>query len=608
VLGHNLFDGVSNLVAGDTYQFEVAVQPQGHYPCVRSPSTGQYTVNSNCILNLPISSPGFERNFRYNDFAFYGADSWKVSRRMTLDLGLRWEYYGVQHNSDPALDSNFYLGSGSTFQQQIANGSVMQTGQSPVGGFWNPDYKNFAPRVGFAYDLFGDGTTSLRAGYGISYERNFGNVTYNVIQNPPNYAVVSAYGEGIDVPTLPIYTNNFGPLGATTGIGATCGTTGIVQPGQSCLPNVTLRAPNQNIKTAYTQAWDLAIDRQIGAKGGVLSLEYVGAHGVHLYDIGNINVPFYGSTYLGYANPSSRLNMQYGNINYRGDDGFSHYNGANVKYTASNLFNKGLTITANYTWSHSTDNLSSTFSDGYWGNYWLGYTDYFDPKYDYGNSDFDVRQRMVVAAVWDLPWMKNSSNGLARNVLGGWSMAPIFQVRSGSPYTIFDCYNGVTICPRWSPAGAATPFTGTGTVAVGPNDFNYMQLPGGTNGFAVAGTGDALQVPNQSIFCPTVNGGNPFTCSGLGMPQRNNFFGPGYWNIDWNFYKNFKVTERFTLQFRSEFYNIFNHHNMYIQAGDLDVSSLTTPYIQSEKGGIYGYAGEPSDERRNIQFALKLMF
>ena len=74
----------------------------------------------------------------------------------------------------------------------------------------------------------------------------------------------------------------------------------------------------------------------------------------------------------------------------------------------------------------------------------------------------------------------------------------------------------------------------------------------------------SLQVPNQSIFCNSVVGGNPFTCSGVRLPDRNAFYGPGYWNIDWNFYKNFKLTERFTMQFRGEFYNIFNHHNQYI--------------------------------------------
>jgi outer membrane receptor protein involved in Fe transport len=613
ILGFGFDDGIYNLLTGQSAQFEVAIDPQGHLPCAVDVD-GNYVITSDCLLNLPVGQPSFKRNYRYNDFALYAQDSWRVSPRLTLTLGARWEYYGVQHNADSSLDSNFYLGSGSNIFEQIRNGSVQRTRDSSVGGFWKPRYNNVAPRLGFAWDLFGDGTTSVRGGYGVSYDRNFGNVTFNTIQNPPGYAVVDIFGEGYDISTQPISTDNLGPLATT---GSQCFTFGGVPPGKSCLPNSTLRATKQNIKTAYTEAWDFAIQRQL-SPSNVLSLEYAGAHGVHLYDIGNINVPCFGQAYLGdqTQNPcqfffSDRLNLRYSSINYRGDNGYSHYNGLTLKYSANNLFNLGLLINANYTWSHSTDNLSSTFSDGYWGNYgWLGYTDYFHPSYDYGNSDFDVRHRFVLSAVWDLPWMKHSSNAVARNVLGGWSIAPIFKVHSGLPFTILDCSfpSTLTICGRWSSAGAPVATSGGASRDLGGNTFNYLQLP--NTGGVVDGIGDALQVPDQSIFCNTVEGGNPFTCSGAVQPQRNSFYGPGYWNADINFYKNFKLTERFNLQFRGEFYNIFNHHNLYIDTTNLDVSRFdpTRPFVQAEKGGIFGFAGGPQEERRNIQLALKLTF
>ena len=608
ILGSDLFNGVSNLVNGTSYQYEGAINPGGVFPCSKN-AAGHYVVNSSCEFNLPVGEPSFERNYHYNDFAFYGQDSWKATARLTINAGLRWEYYGVQHNANQNLDSSFYLGSGSNIYEQIRNGSVQLTKNSPVGGFWNPNYKNFAPRVGFAWDVFGNGSTSLRGGFGIGFERNFGNVTYNTIQNPPAYAVVSVYGEGIDVPSQPVYTSNLGPLGGSSG--ATCGTSGVVPAGMSCLPNVTLRAPNQNIKTAYSESWNLSMDRQVG-KNNVFSVEYTGSHGVHLYDIANINVPYYGSTYLGDAHLSNRLNYQYGNINYRGDQGYSRYNGLNLKFSSSNLWNKGITLTANYTWSHSIDNLSSTFSDGYWGNYWLGYTDFFNPTLDQGNSDFDLRHRFVASMIWDLPWMKNSSNAVAREALGGWSLAPIVNIHSGSPYTIFDCWQGVTICSRWSPGGAAYPTTSTGVTAVGANNFSYMALPTTTNcpigtSVCAAGEGDSLQVPNQSIFCNTVAGGDPFTCSGVPMIGRNAFVGPGYWNMNVVIAKNFKLSERFSMEFRGEMYDMFNHHNMYIQTLNLDTSAGITS-IMSEKGGVLGAAGAPTDERRNVQFALKLKF
>ena len=243
-------------------------------------------VTPGCLLNLPVGEPSFNRNNRYNDGNFYVQDSWKVSPKLTVNLGVRWEYYGVQHNANPALDSNFYLGSGATLFDQVRNGTVQIANQSPVGGLWGQDKNNWAPRVGFAYDVFGNGMMSLRGGYGIGYERNFGNVTFNVIQNPPNYAVISVIN-GTDVPTgtLPIYVANNGPL---AGAGSTCGGNPLVVPGTSCFPNPSLRAVQQNIPTAYVQFWSGAMDYQV-LKNSVLSFEYTGSKGTHEYDIANLN-------------------------------------------------------------------------------------------------------------------------------------------------------------------------------------------------------------------------------------------------------------------------------------------------------------------------------
>ena len=609
ILGNNsVADGIQHLIDGNVFQFEAAVDPQGAFPCSKN-ALGKYTVTSDCTFNLPGTSPSFARNFRYHDMAFYAQDSWKFTPRFTINLGLRWEYYGVQHNSDPNLDSNFYLGSGSTIFDQIRNGSVQKTHDSTVGGFWNPAYKNFAPRVGFAWDVFGDGKTSLRGGYGISYERNFGNVTYNVIQNPPNYAVVSIF-EGTDVPSQPIYTAN---LGAFATAGSTCaplatGTTGPAE-GTSCLPNVTLRAPDQNIRTAYTQSWNFSAERQVG-KSSMVSAEYVGAKGTHLYDIANINVPYMGSTYLGDARLSNRINYQYGNINYRGSNAYSSYNGLNLGFKSNNLWNKGLTLTANYTWSHSLDNLSSTFSDGYWGNYWLGYTDAFHPNLDYGNSDFDIRHRFVISTIWEMPWFKNSSSAVARQVLGGWSISPVIKVLAGSPYTIFDGSNGYTIYPRWAPGGSFPRSASGSPVATGPNEFTYMNLPTTDvncpySATCAIGTGNALQVPStRDVFCVAPGtGGNPFTCNGGPMIGRNAFTGPGYWNWDMVLGKTIKLSERFSMQFRGELYDVTNHHNYYINSNLLDIEGGATS-IQAVKGGN----GSSNDERRNVQFGLKLLF
>jgi hypothetical protein len=597
LLGKNLDGGLTNLMNGEIYQFQGAVYPQGKFPCPKD-ADGNVLVSDACTLTLPVGPPAFNRNYHYNDGAVYAQDSYKMLPRFTLNLGVRWEYYGVQHNADPSLDSNFVFGSGANIFEQVRNGSVQLAKDGGV--FWKPQYHNFGPRVGFAWDVFGNGKTSLRGGYSISYERNFGNVTFNAIQNPPNYAVISLIsaaannGSG-DVASMPVFTDTAGPLAGT---------------GTKALPAVSQRAIDQNLKSAYSESWSLSVDRQVGK--GVFSVAYAGSHGIHLYDIANVNPVLGGGEYLGDANFGNRLNYQYSNMNFRSDNGLSRYNALNVKYAVVNLAHQGVGLTANYTYSHALDNLSSTFSDGAPGLYQLGYLDAFNPRLNFGNADFDIRHRFNLAATWEVPWMKNSSNGFARHVLGGWGLGTILSIRSGSPFSIYDCldFNG-TSCPLYAP-GAGIPRSGSST-SVGGNLFDYIALPLPTPaeaadpdyGFAVHNVGNALGIPT----CTELNHvGCTYTIDGSPYPARNQFFGPGFWNLDMNFYKTFKLTERFGLQFRGEFYNLFNHHNQYITNGNLDVSSLSVPSIQTQKGGPFGSAGTSDDERRNIQLALRLTF
>jgi len=580
-LGTNLDTGVNNLVNGVIYQFQGAVNPQGEFPCPKNAS-GVYQITPACTLTLPVSEPAFNRNYRYNDGALYAQDTFKIVPRLTFNIGVRWEYYGPQHNANPNLDSNFVLGSGANIFEQIRNGNVQLAKDGGV--FEKPNYHNFGPRVGFAWDVFGNGKTALRGGYSISYERNFGNVTFNAIQNPPNYAVVSLTSFQ-DVPgALPVYTNTAGPLAGT---------------GSTFLPAVSQRAINQNLSDAYAETWDLDIDRQVGK--GLLAVSYSGSRGLKLYDIANVNPFEGGGVFLGDANATNRVNYQYSNINYRSDNGFSFYDALNVKYAVVNLYNKGLTVTANYTYSHSLDNLSSTFSDGAPGDYQLGYLDAFNPRLNYGNSDFDIRHRLSLTGTWQVPWLKNASNAFERNALGGWALGSILSIRSGSPFSIYDCSNAITGCPLYI-AESPIAHTGTSTLA-GANLYNYIEVPN-TAG-TVNNLGDSVQTP---ICTGLYHVGCTYTQDGAPYPDRNQFFGPGFWNIDANFYKNFKLTERYGLQFRGEFYNILNHHNQYVTTGFLDVSSNTTPFIQTEKGGPSGAAGFPSDERRNIQLALRFTF
>jgi len=256
-LGSKQSAGLQDLLTGNLYEFEVAVNPQGATPCAKNAYTGLLNQTAACTINLPAGAPSFARSDRYHDWAAYAQDQFKPEPKLTVDYGVRYEYFGVQHDNHSNLDANFYYGpAAGGLPAEIRSGHVLTVPNSPIGKLWNPQYGTVSPRIGFAYDVFGNGKTSFRSGYGISYERNFGNITFNLIQNPPNYAVVvdggCQYGtvscNNASVPPPAIVTNsNLGPLAGSSG--------------SVPLPPASLRHVDQNIRTAQTQFWSASIDQ-----------------------------------------------------------------------------------------------------------------------------------------------------------------------------------------------------------------------------------------------------------------------------------------------------------------------------------------------------------
>jgi len=578
------------------YEFEAAVNPNGALPCYKNPYTGALTPSPTCSVTLPATSPSFARSERFRDWAGYGQDSWKLTPKFTANYGVRYEYYGVQHNDNHNLDSNYYYGSGSTLGDRIRNGQVLTTPKSPAGGLWNPTYGAVSPRVGFAYDLFGNGRDSIRGGVGIAYERNFGNVTFNVIQNPPNYAVIVI--NSTTSQPLSVTNSNAGPLA-----GSAAPLTSPCYPA-ACLPPTSLRWVDQNIRTAQTQFWSLALEHQLNPNT-MMSLQYVGAHGVHLYDIKNFNGLGSGNVLEGdpytIPNPSgpgtvsalTRLNNQYSNANNRGSDGASKYEGMNVQFESSNLVRSGLGITANYTWSHQLDNLSTTFSESN-NEFSLGYTDPFNPSLDWGSGDLDVRHRLVIAPVYTDPYFKNQST-LMGEVLGGWQLGGIYVVHSGTPFTYYDSTNNGTgyNVARYTPVGTVGnrlfKSIPSGVSGGGTNTYNIGTLPAANSwsNAALGGISDWGPWPSN-------------------MTRRNSFRGPGYWDYDMDVSKTFPIHESLNIEFRAEAFNLLNHHNLYLLEGNNDVAA-ENGVIQAAKGGI-GNNGGANDERRFGQLALKINF
>jgi hypothetical protein len=592
--------------------FTARVNPNGVLPCATD-IYGNSIQTPSCTVAPPLTAPSYNRSYRYKDWALYAGDSFKLNRRLTLNYALRYEHYGVQHNNNQSLDSNFYAGpSNGDFESSIRTGQVYTVPNSPIGQFWKPSWGTPAPRVGFAYDVFGDGKTALRGGFGMSYERNFGNVTFNSSFNPPASAVLSDVCSATNAVVTNcgylVTNNNLGPLGL---------------PGPSSpLTPLELRYVDDNIKVAQTQFWSLAVERQL-AHNALIAVSYSGAHGVHLYDLNNYNNFGGGQAYLGdplvtgtnpvtgetcpYTNPTTgvptcytRANSAYAAINDRGSNGTSSYNALNLKFQAQDLHHTGVSIIANYTYSHSLDDISSTFSDslqggsGYIGS--LGYTDPTHPQLDWGSSDFDIRHRFVLSPIWQTPWFK-SGRGFLTQALGGWNISGIFTARTGTPFSVYDYTYDASFytIPRLIPATPITQFHVGTPVNVGPNDYNALAIPPPANTGPLNPT---LGFSDLGPFPPD-------------MTARNSFRGPGAWNIDSAIQKNFKLTERFGLDFRAEAFDLFNHHNYYVNTTTLYYDGVTTtPLDVTElKGGLGTLAtGGNHDERRFWQFSLRLTF
>jgi hypothetical protein len=451
----------------------------------------------------------------------------------------------------------------------IRTGQVLLSSEAPGGTLWKNDWNNWAPRVGFAWDVTGNGKTSVRGGYGIAYERNFGNVTYNVLFNPPDYLVASL-NAGVDVPTMPIYTDPAGPFGGVAGVTKT-------------IPPGSLRHIDQNIETAYAHFYGLSYQQEIAANL-VAKVEYSGSLGRSLYDLADPNKRGAPLVYLGEGGELERPTTQYAAFNTRGNRGRSEYNGVQFSLESRRVGDTGLQFNGSYTFGRAYDNLSTTFSDS-GNNYNLGYLDAFDPMLDWGFAQFDVRHRASISGIWQVPYFKEGS-GLTRAFLADWQVAFLFNARTGLPFTIYDCTNGFSLCMRMQdPVGIdrnATDGASTGN----PNEFKLLDL--------------TPVVPYVGGYVHPVQGTSDFGPYPSDMTKRHAFRGPGFWNVDATLSKRIRFADRYAVQFRFEAYNVLNHANMFVDSGNADISSFDA---------IYGYRGSRYiPDQRRLQLGVKFEF
>lgn len=444
----------------------------------------------------------------------YVQDNFKLRPNLTLELGLRYDA-----NMTPNERFNRFV----VFDPLTR--ALVQVGSNGLDQVYKTNNKNFQPRLGFAWDPFKDGKTSVRAAYAILTDQPVTNVVTPLTSNPPLAT----------------------PLAISTG--SITFTNAAVVAGLSGL------APNSvdsNFDNAYVQDWNLNVQREITPTLAV-SAGYYGTKGTHLRTARNINQPVNGGarpfptvSAASLIRPGAVLN----NITEIEGTGNSSYNA--MWLTATKRLSRGLQFNASYTWSKSID-YTSLNSQG------VILQDSYNEQANRGLSDFDARHRFVISGLYELPFKGNQ-------LVEGWQLSAIVQSQSGNPVTIV--VNNAA-------------FTGN----------NNTVRPNSTGPIAILGT------PTR-WFDTT-----PFTVpvGTFGSLGRNVVIGPGFNNTDFSVIKRTKLGENKLIEFRAEFFDIFNHAN-FGQPGRV-VASATFGQITNTR-----FATGDSGSSRQIQFALKFKF
>ncbi len=505
----------------------------------------RYQQDSNTVFDV----------YQHMYFAFI-QDDWRVNRKLTVNLGLRYEF------ATPPRERTFQW---ANFNSATGQFITAKSGSLEEEALIKPDRNDFAPRVGFAYSP--TPRTVIRGGYGIFYNHANRLGREGLLGfNPPFIILADANisGSGVLRSTDAIFRLQDGIP------------PGFVDLSRVNLTTVARKAQDPNQRSPYVQQYNFGIQREI-VKDVVFDVAYVGNHGVKLPSFRNLNPNTYtfnaqGLPVVG-ARELAALNLN-GDIQILENLGRSNYNSFQAKL--EKRFSRGLTVLASYTYGKAlTDSVDHLSTSGAGNGVDVGeYKEPQDPhnrRLEYGPAEFDVAQRFVMSGVWQLPFGR--SRAIGRNwsravdlALGGWEFSPIFTWQGGLPLTM----NQSQIVNIGGERRSRPNRIADGTL---PSDQRTVDRWFDTNAFVAL----TATTPNQ-IF------GN----SGVGVVR-----GPGVVNFDFNLAKDFAITERVKIQFRSEFFNALNHSNF-------GVPGVTF-------GTGFGQIVSAADARI-IQFGLKLGF
>ncbi len=476
--------------------------------------------------------------------AYFVNDDWKVTPRLTVTLGLRYDYFQPYKQSDDRIAD--------IYQNGFVVANVVTPQNSPYGrGLIQPDHNNFGPRFGFAWRPTVAGDTVVRGGYGIYFTPEISNAIFAMAEGAQATSGANVAGNIVGVPN--IFFNN--PFASAVTSGAL---------------NFAV-SNDQNMRDSYIQQWNLNIQRKLPG-GIVLDTGYVGSKGTRLFvTYGDLNRPIEvvdprtpGLASLNARRPNQQFQRA---VQADKSNGNSIYH--SLQFKAERRFSTGLTFLTAYTFAKSISGPSD-IGGQVGGGFFIGSPqDVYNARADRSVSGFDLTHRFVQTVLYDLPFFKNT-HGARKYLLDGWQVSTIMTFQSGFP----------------APIDFGVDTTGTGI---------------GSRADVVAGQKGNLSGSDRTWkrwFNTAAFAQAPFGRFG-NSPRTNAIRLPGMENVDFSVNKSFRMTEKRSLEFRTEVFNLFNHFNPDPSTVDRNIRSAT---FGSIGGGVQGVT------TRVIQLGAKLYF
>jgi hypothetical protein len=502
-----------------------------------------------------------ERNVLMNSFDLFAQDGWQISRNLNLNFGLRYEYEGPVHDGQNDL---------STFDP--SRGGLVVVGGG-ISDLYPRYWKNFSPRLGFAYQPEAIRSVVVRGGFGLFFDTP---AIVPFLDNSSSLAAASTANNGpIGVEGNPAGTK---PVYLLQANGYT------IVPNQPIFPtgNIPISGSNvfnlfsvsQHFRPAYDLSYNLNVEKSLGGNV-LLQIGYVGTEGRRLLSLVDINQAALGSGFVNTTNAAGFTFQQqsrpffsqypnFGVIDEIQSIGTSNFNSLQVVLKATNWH--GVTSQLSYAWGHSLDEVTQ-----YVGALPQDSTNF---KGDYGNSDYDVRHHFNAFFLYDVPGSSHGPSWLTH----GWQLNTNLTFRTGFPFTIHASSN---------------------TDGTGENTTRGVQVGNPFQGVShTLSDHNPVQWINPSAYANPAQGS-------FGTVARNSVFAPGFGDVDFSVLKNIPITERFHAQFRAEIFNLFNRVNLAPPSG-----TLGGGFGQSSDtaGDFYGSPGIGPGEPFNVQFALKILF